>query len=169
MEQPLTPADVPAAQERPLHPAIKHVWRLKLGLLTAAFVLLVLAYEVFHAFDARRDFPFGVLTGVALTVGLALTLGLPRLVYRYWHFDLRPDALYLERGVFNRVRTLVPLRRIQHLDVSQDVFERHFGLGKLIVHTAGTRSSDVVLPGLAYAEAEHLRDAVRHYITEDAV
>jgi len=63
----------------------------------------------------------------------------------------------------------VPLRRIQHLDVSQDVLEREFDLGKLIVHTAGTRSADVVVPGLAYAEAEQFRDDLRNYITEDAL
>jgi uncharacterized protein len=63
----------------------------------------------------------------------------------------------------------VPLRRIQHLDVSQDILEREFGLGKLIVHTAGLRSSDVVLPGLQHEVAERLREEMKHYILEDAL
>lgn len=154
---------------RPLDPAIKTVWRIKLGLWTGVLVLLVLTYEVFHLFDPYRSIPFGVWTGLIALVGTALTVFMPSLRYRYWQFDLRAEELYLERGVFNRVRTVVPLRRIQHLDVSQDLLERNFDLGKLIVHTAGTRSSDVVLPGLAYEEAEQLRDTVKHYITEDAV
>lgn len=154
---------------RPLDPAIKTVWRIKLALGWAVVVLAVLVYDVVQLFDPGRWLPFGVRTGLALLIGGLLTVALPRLRYRFWRFDLRPEELYLERGIWNRVRTIVPLRRIQHLDVSQDVLERNFALGRLIVHTAGTRSSDVVLPGLRYEDAERLRDEVKHYITEDAV
>jgi len=111
----------------------------------------------------------GTYTGTVLTVGALITIGIPLLRYKYWRFTLMDEELFLERGIFNRVRTVVPLRRIQHLDVSQDVLEREFDLGKLIVHTAGTRSADVVVPGLAYAEAEQFRDDLRNYITEDAL
>ena len=152
---------------RPLDPDIKKVWMIKMGLGWAVLVLAALTYDILQIFSDPL-MPFG-LTGSVLAFGVVLALVLPRLRYRFWRFDLRPEELYLERGVWNRVRTIVPLRRIQHLDVSQDVLERNYGLGKLIVHTAGTRSSDVVLPGLRYEEAERLRDEVKHYITEDAV
>lgn len=154
---------------QPLHPDIKTVWRLKLGTVTAVLTLLVLSYEIFHLFDPNRTLWFGVLTGGVLVVGLVMTFVLPDLRYRYWRYALRAEELYLQRGIINRVRTIVPLRRIQHLDVSQDVYERNYDLGKLIVHTAGTRSSDVILPGLAMEDAEALRDTLKHYITEDAV
>ncbi len=154
---------------QPLHPAIKTVWRLKLGLTTTVLVFGALAYDVLHLFDRSRTLPFGTLTGGVLLLGLTMTFLVPSLRYRYWRFALNTEELYLERGILNRVRTIVPLRRIQHLDVSQDIVERNFDLGKLIVHTAGTRSSDVVLPGLQIDEAERLRDAVKQYITEDAI
>ncbi|MDX1546103.1 MAG: PH domain-containing protein [Rhodothermales bacterium] len=154
---------------RPLDPAIQTVWTIKLAVLWTVIVLGVLTYDVLRLFDAGRTVPAFVPTLAALAAGLAVTLAVPRLRYRYWRFDLRAEELYLERGIWNRVRTVVPLRRIQHLDVSQDVIERSFELGKLIVHTAGTRSSDVVLPGLHITEAERLRDEVKHSITEDAV
>ncbi len=153
---------------RPLDPAIKKVWMIKLAFGWAMVVFAVFVYDVFQYFGSSRWPPF-MMTGLVLLIGGTLTFMLPRLRYRFWRFDLRPEELYLERGIWNRVRTIVPLRRIQHLDVSQDVLERNFGLGRLIVHTAGTRSSDVVLPGLRYEEAERLRDEVKHYITEDAV
>jgi membrane protein YdbS with pleckstrin-like domain len=153
----------------PLDSAVKTVWTIKLAAVWAVLVLGVLVYDVVQLFDPSRAFPFGLLPGLVVVVGLAITLAMPRLRYRFWRYDLRAEELYLERGIWNRVRTIVPLRRIQHLDVSQDVLERSFDLGKLIVHTAGTRSSDVVLPGLRYEEAERLRDELKHYITEDAV
>ncbi len=147
-----------------------NVWRIKLGIGAGLAVLGTLAYEVLNLFDGGPPLPFGVTTALVLAAGLALCLIAPPLRYRFWRYALRPEELYLERGIFNRVRTIVPLRRIQHLDVSQDVIEREFDLGKLIVHTAGTRSSEVVLPGLRYEEAEQLRDAMkRHILEEDAV
>ena len=73
------------------------------------------------------------------------------------------------RGIFNRVHTIIPLRRIQHLDVSQDLFEREYDVAKLIIHTAGTRSSDVILPGLTLSVAEKLRDEMKEFITDEAL
>ena len=154
---------------RQLEPAIINVWRIKLGLAAGLSTLGTFAYDLVHLFRDEALLPFGLLTGAVLVSGSVLALGLPRLRYRFWRYALREEELYLERGILNRVRTIVPLRRIQHLDVSQDILEREFDLGKLIVHTAGTRSSEVVLPGLNMAEAERLRDTLKHYILEDAV
>ncbi|MEM8484650.1 MAG: PH domain-containing protein [Bacteroidota bacterium] len=155
---------------RSLEPAIKTIWTIKFASLLGSMFLAALLYEVYVYFSrASFALPPGVLTGAFLIVGVAITFSVPRLSYKYWRFDLRQEELYLERGILNRVRTIVPLRRIQHLDVSQNILEREFNLSKLIVHTAGSRSSDVVLPGLRFEEAEQLRDDVKRYILEDAV
>lgn len=151
-----------------LAPAVKKVWTIKASLVGGVIVVGVLVLDIARAVTHRGPIPF---TWTILVLALAITICvvLPRLRYRHWRYKLREQELFLERGIFNRVRTVVPLRRIQHLDVSQDVIEREFGLGKLIVHTAGSRSSDVVLPGLAIDDANGLRDTVKDYILEDAV
>ena len=151
-----------------LSPAVRTVWRIKLALTWAFLVLCALVFDAVNLFDGGDDvLAPGVLTGFALLAGGAACGILPGLRYRTWQYALLAHELYLERGIFNRVRTIVPLRRIQHLDVSQDLIEREFELGKLIVHTAGTRSSSVVLPGLRLEEAEALRDQVKRYLLED--
>ena len=154
---------------RPLDPHIRTVWRIKLGLFWFGVVAAAAIYDVFSLFSSNDLLPSGLLSGVSFLAAVVLVVVQPSLRYRYWRFDLRPEELYLERGILNRVKTIVPLRRIQHLDVSQDILEREFSLGKLIVHTAGARSSEVVLPGLRYEEAEVLRDQLKNYILEDAV
>ncbi len=155
---------------RSLEPSIKTIWTIKFAAFLGTLVVAAILYEV-YVFITRTPFmlPAGVLSGVSILFGVLITFLVPRLQYKYWRFDLRAEELYLERGVLNRVKTIVPLRRIQHLDVSQNVLEREFNLSKLIVHTAGSRSSDVVLPGLRFDEAEQLRDDVKRYILEDAV
>ena len=158
------------AAPKPLNPSIRTVWRIKLALFWAVAFVGAAIYEISAFFgDGDGGPPTGLVLGAVLIIGTLLVVYLPMLRYRFWRYALRSDELYLERGILNRVRTVVPLRRIQHLDVSQDILEREFDLGKLIVHTAGSRSSEVVLPGLDYEEAQSLRDTLKHYILEDAV
>ncbi len=152
-----------------LAPQIVKIWRLKTGAWLGVLAIIFLVVDIVIFFDSEKSLPFGVLPGLVVVIGLVFTLWIPRLRYRYWKYALRPTELVLIRGVFNRVHTIVPLRRIQHLDVSQDLFEREYDLGKLIIHTAGTRSSDVVLPGLNIAEAERLRDEMKKVITDEAL
>jgi hypothetical protein len=152
---------------RGLDDAIRTVWTIKLAGFTLLLFLPALFYDLTHLFDPGSWLPFGVLSGTVLGLGLLYSLVWPRLRYRAWGFALRPEELYTEHGVLNHVRTVVPLRRIQHVDVSQDLIEREYALGRLVVHTAGSRSSDVVVPGLPLAEAERIRDEIKHFILED--
>lgn len=155
---------------KPLHPSIRTVWRVKLAIVWGLITLGLGVYEILQFFsDAPGSIPTGTRTMAALIVAVTIVVIIPSLRYRFWRYELREDELYLQRGILNRVNTIVPLRRIQHLDVSQDVLEREFELGKLIVHTAGSRSSDVVVPGLHISEAEHLRDTLKFYILEDTL
>lgn len=151
-----------------LHPSVLTIWRIRGGLWWGVFFLAAAAYDVVHLF---RDglLPPGVLSGAVLIVAGLYVWQVPRLRYRAWRYGLVGDELYVERGVLNRVKTVVPLLRLQHLDVSQNILEKEFDLGKLIVHTAGTRNSTVTVPGLAHAEAEALRDQMKAYVADDAL
>lgn len=154
----------------PLSRSVTKVWTIKSALAAGFVTLAALVFDVVEIFSGGISFaPFGLITGVVLIVGLLLAYVVPRLRYKYWRYRLHDEELFVQRGIFNRVHTIVPLRRIQHLDVSQDIIEREFELGKLIVHTAGTRSSDVIVPGLEIGEANRLRDQMKNYILEDAV
>ena len=159
-------APVPVEEIRSLKPSIRTVWAIKRGAAAAIVTFAVFFYDLTHLFGAS-DIPFGIMTGGIILLGLLYTLLWPRLLFRSWGFSVRPEEIYIERGVLNHIRTIVPLRRIQHVDVSQDLLEREFSLGRLVVHTAGSRSSDVVIPGLNLNEAERIRDKVKQYILED--
>ncbi|WP_105012012.1 PH domain-containing protein [Salinibacter sp. 10B] len=151
----------------PLDTSITSIWTIKLLGLAVLLFLPALFYDLTHMFAPDAWLPFGVLSGTVLGLGLLYGIAWPRLRYRSWGFALRPEELYVEHGVITNVRTVVPLRRIQHVDVSQDLIEREYALGRLVVHTAGSRSSDVVVPGLPLAEAERIRDEVKRFILED--
>ena len=77
----------------------------------------------------------------------------------YQHTSYRVDDLGIEirKGVHWRVVINVPRSRVQHIDVSQGPIERRYGLGTLVIYTAGTDHAKVELEGLAHGRALELR------------
>ena len=107
--------------------------------------------------------------GAVLLVGATLAV----LRYRAWGYEVRDDGIYLERGVFTQVRTVVPFVRIQHVDSSRSPLERLVGLATTVVYTAGSRGADVTVPGLTPVGADDLRERLKRLAIrsegEDAV
>ena len=147
-----------------LHP--KQVWVLRLRALLAGAILLG-AIALLDMLVVRAFPPGGVPTACAALFLLAWTMLVPGRRYRSWAYGIGSDELHLEHGVWTRIRTIVPFGRVQHIDVAQGPIERLFGIGTLILHTAGTRNSAVMLPGLGFGDAEQLRDLVRSKIRQD--
>lgn len=86
--------------------------------------------------------------------------------YNAWSFELRDDHLYIEHGVFRKVKTMVPFVRIQHVDSQRGVIERSVGLSKIIVYTAGSRGADVTIPGLLPQDAVDMQEKLRDVAIE---
>jgi membrane protein YdbS with pleckstrin-like domain len=71
------------------------------------------------------------------------------------------------RGWLWHVDTLVPLVRVQHLDIARGPLDKAFGTATLVVHTAGTHNSIVKLPGLSPERAGELAAIIRTHIQAD--
>lgn len=93
----------------------------------------------------------------------------PALAYRHAAYRLDEAGIEIRSGVLIRRVTTVPKSRVQHTDVSQGPIERRFGLGTLVIYTAGTEYARVTLPGLQHGGAMHIRDALLPRTTDDAV
>lgn len=142
----------------PLDPGYVRMTRLVAALVLAVPVIAALSLEV------AQVLPPGI---VAVPVVLAAAWLLLRLPLRRWRargYTDGPDALRVVRGLWWRRDITVPFGRVQHLDVTQDPLERLFGLGTLVLHTAGNHNSSVALPGLAHAKALAMRDAIRAHV-----
>jgi hypothetical protein len=132
-----------------------------------AGLALLLAAAVGEAFvDELTPVPAGLLVGAALLILLYLAVLAPPRRYHAWGYGLDGEELQVRRGVWIRVQTVVPLDHVQHIDVSQGPLERAFGICSLVLHTAGTLNSQIVLPGLARGTAEAIRDEIRNRIRE---
>lgn len=123
-------------------------------------ILLVFALIGFFLFTqfSSGDIPIKVLIGVpfifvVLFVGkLAFViLGFPKKGYL-----LREQDVSYRSGLFIYKLTTIPFNRIQHVEVSQNILEKSFGLSRVKVFTAGGSVSDLSIPGLLPNKAHQI-------------
>jgi membrane protein YdbS with pleckstrin-like domain len=93
----------------------------------------------------------------------------PSITHRHTSYRVDQQGIEIRRGVFWRRVINVPRSRVQHTDVSQGPLERRYGLGTLIVHTAGTDHAQVTLSGLAHPIALRIREHLLPTGHSDAV
>lgn len=139
-----------------LEPEIRNIWMFKSVLIVFIITLLLILIP----------YDLSVLPIVFFVIGSILGLIYQFKRYQNWGFEVRDDHLYIERGVLIKTYTMVPFVRIQHIDTSRGVLDRIFGLSSLIVYTAGSRSADVVIPGLTVDYAESLQKDLRDIAIE---
>jgi len=84
-------------------------------------------------------------------------------------YRILPDRIESWSGVLWRRTVSVPISRVQYTDVKQGPLQRHYGIATLVVHTAGTVSSDVSFQGLPPALAGEVRDWLVAQTGSDAV
>ena len=154
-----------AIELKPLHPGQLSVIRIRSA--AAALILLAGAAAAETALRQRFDLPWGVLLLPMLPPLLYLGLLSPGRRFRAWAYGMNAEELQVRSGVLTQVHTVVPLDRIQHIDLSQGPLERGFGVSRLVLHTAGTLHSQVLIPGLGRETAERMRDEIRERIREE--
>ena len=165
------------SRERPLsdetalqvHPRAVTLWRLG-RLLRLLIVGLPVSIVVATAVGARLGFSAGlVVAGAMLTVQFMSALAWPSLQYEHLRYSVREHDLLVQRGVIFRHWSSVPHDRIQHVDTRQGPLERALGLATVAVYTASGVSADSMIPGLAEAEANALRDRLSRRGGDDGV
>jgi uncharacterized protein len=133
----------------------------------AGAVLIAAAAVAEIALRRELPLPWGVLLAPAVLIFAYLALWSPPRRYRAWGYWMDGEELRVRRGLWTRVHTLVPLDHVQHIDISQGPVERALGICSLVLHTAGTLHSQIVVPGLTRDSAERMRDEIRARLREE--
>lgn len=149
-------APIPLA---PLQPGQRTILHLEAAM--PAFALMAGGIALGLVAQARLGWPAWPIGGAVAAVALWALLIAPRRRWAAWGWALDEDEMHVGRGVWTRKHTVVPILRVQHIDIAQGPLERVFGLARLVLHTAGTESATVVVPGLSRPDAEALRETIR--------
>lgn len=110
--------------------------------------------------------PGGAGTNVATVVGMVAVGILVAILYevayyRRFRYELTTDTFDVDSGVFSRRSREVPLRRIQNVDVRQNVFQRPLGIAAVHVETAGGGQTEITLQYVEEPEAKRLQRRLR--------
>jgi hypothetical protein len=143
------------------------LWVMRIHAAVAAMVILLAAAVLDAVLREKAGLPPGAVALPLLVPLVWMVFFAPGRRWRAWGYAMDAEELQVSRGVWTQVHTVVPLDRVQHIDVSQGPIERGCGVCRLIVHTAGTLHSQVVLPGLARPTAERMRDEIRARIRQE--
>lgn len=94
---------------------------------------------------------------VTLAAGAVGVLVVPQLRWRRWRWEVRDEEVDLRHGAISEIRTIVPMARVQHVDVRRSLVAQRFAMADLVVHTAAGATT---IPMLPEAAAVEVRDRI---------
>ncbi|WLV24896.1 PH domain-containing protein [Aciduricibacillus chroicocephali] len=86
------------------------------------------------------------------SIGLA-----PMLMQRYWRYDVGEEFIQLQHGRLIRSNQLIPLTKVQYVELGQGPLLRSQNLFRIEI---GTMGSQHVIPGLSEQEAYRVRERI---------
>lgn len=149
---------------QPLERGYLRVLRIRSALGWLIALAVAMAVEVFLYWQG--DISPGLVAGPVVVLGAISTVFFVPRRWRRWGYAFTDRELHVAYGWFTRVYTVVPVSRVQHIDVSQGPIERSANVATLILHTAGTENSLVALSGISRQRAEDIRDVIRGRISD---
>ena len=139
--------------QRRLGANARAMWRLE-GLATTA--MAVIAAAVAASFVERGWFSGLAWAAVALVAAAAIGV-VPELRWRRWRWDVGEDDVEIRSGTLTVTHTVVPLRRVQHVDTHEGLLEQALGLATVSLHTAAGTNR---IPALHESDAAAVRDRI---------
>ena len=139
-----------------LAPAARIVWTMEI--LAPGLVAAVIAFAARGVLTDQDGLlhTLGVIGPWLLLAGVLIAAaGVPALRIRRWRWRLDEQELDLRHGMITEIRTIVPVARIQHVDVRRSLFAQLAGVAAVVVHTAAGTTE---IPALTEPVAADVRD-----------
>ncbi len=94
---------------------------------------------------------------------LVITLPSIILSYFYFSFYITPTEIVIRSGVFSRKQRNIPIKKVQNVNIEQNVLMRLLGLSKVQIETAGDVKSEGMLEFVSKADAEEIKSIIKAY------
>ena len=167
-------APVADGADHRLDPRVIPLQRIQGGILIAVIAAVSLFAFLFAMLDDEGMSASGMILAallwlVLVPLGWWHTYRWPPRAYAHASYRVDDQGIEIRTGVHWRVVINVPRSRVQHIDVSQGPVERRFGLGTLVIYTAGTDHAKVEIEGLEHGRALRIREHLLPTGAGDAV
>jgi len=161
----LSAAEAPnaASVEEPqkLDPRVVRIWSIaaliRNGILLVAGLVGGTLLHLYASLSLLIVIPIWLL----LLLLLVLEAGyLPRRRYEATSYRIGNDVFEFCTGLVWTASVMIPISRIQHIDLLRGPLERHHGLASLNIHTAGTSNASQKVSGLEAGTAIAVRERI---------
>lgn len=143
--------------------AIK-AWRLSTAIFCAFLILIPLLLWMYNAlWPGSNNFSIWMIITIATVVIIGaglIVFFLPEIRWQHWYYQVDEHEIDLQSGIFIITRTLVPIKRVQHVDTRQGPILRSYGLADVTISTAATTHR---IPALNEETADTARDRISKF------
>ncbi|SDD95701.1 PH domain-containing protein [Pedobacter soli] len=98
-----------------------------------------------------------LITAIYLALAAILFL-LFRASFKKRGYSIRTHDVIYKSGIIAESTTIVPLNRIQHIELNEGILSRVFHLGSLQIFTAGGQTGHIHISGIPIETAKNIRD-----------
>ncbi|MFO7745264.1 MAG: PH domain-containing protein [Psychroflexus sp.] len=152
-------SDLPNFKSVELEP-IQHRYKKLIWLNEASVFIILFALSIsgffFDKFPSWIPYVIlGILSIVFIIRAIEIEKGFP-----LKKFGVRQYDMIYQSGFFYFTETVVPYKRIQHVEIKQGPLSRLFSLYTLRLYTAGASSGDLIINGLDKLTAQKLKAKV---------
>ena len=138
--------------------ASKKAWRINNGL-WSLLMWLIPAWFGFLKFYGTDISLWIIITMLlaALFLTILFVIITPEIRWRQWSYRIDEHEIDLQHGIFIIRRTLLPVKRVQHVDTRQGPILRQYDLADVIISTAATTHK---IPALTEQTADNARSEI---------
>lgn len=140
-----------------LHPDYLKADRLKESISNAVFALLIAAYWIVAKWQEWTLIPVWVCLALLLPSLIIFTWLVPKVHFERFRYELFQEELEIQSGLIFISNVLVPMVKVQHVEMESGPILRKFGLAKVLIVTAATTHK---ISGLKLEDAERLKQRI---------
>lgn len=136
----------------------KKAWRIHYGMWSVVLALVPIGMGVLFYLGDTVSLWILLSTTIAVLFGIVLLLALiPGIRWKQWRYRVDEHEIDLEHGIFIITRTLIPIKRVQHVDTRQGPVLRSYNLADVVISTAATTHK---IPALTETTADRVRSEI---------
>ncbi|WP_410881133.1 PH domain-containing protein [Myroides sp. DW712] len=102
---------------------------------------------------------------VIFVVLVLLTFAIAYFNYRFFtfHIEKETDAFVLQKGIFNKTKTTIQLRKIQQVNINQSFINKVLGIYSIEIDSAGSAAKEGLIRSVSHEVAQTLKETLLTY------
>ena len=136
--------------------------------LAITLAILISVWKILHIFPIPRPvfFWYKCIGGLVIAYIILLLVLEPSLGYKRHQYRINDESIDIIKGIFFIEHTVIPIRRMQQVDISMGPINKFFKLANISITTGGGVASIDFIP---LDQAELLVDNLKNKINERVV